>query len=49
VTGQKILSPEQAVAAAPRMVIVANRNYANEIAKVLPDGTDILTINDIVG
>ncbi len=45
VTGQRIISPEQAAAVKPELVIVANANYLDEIRKTFKYKTNFLTVD----
>lgn len=46
VTGQRVLSPAEAVAFQPDLVLIPNRNYENEIRPLFPTATRILTLHD---
>jgi hypothetical protein len=46
VTGQRILSPEEAVAYGPDLVIIPNRNYEDEIRPLFPPATRFLTLQE---
>lgn len=48
VTGQLILSPEEAVNFQPQLVIVANANYLTEIKQHFDRGTKFLTLDGVL-